>query len=213
VPSNYFFDGVDGTVAEATYEAIRTLESLGAGVADVSIPTPEEANEACRVLIWSEAAAYHRERMDRHPEAYSPDTLEFIRQGAAFSGMDYARARQAARTWHRTIRHVMDATDIDVIVTPLTSTPAPLIAESAAVETTFRLVHQVYPFSLIRLPGLALPCGFAGGLPIGMHIVARDFCDALLLRIGYAYQRVTDWHRRRPPLAVPSDDPGAGARP
>jgi aspartyl-tRNA(Asn)/glutamyl-tRNA(Gln) amidotransferase subunit A len=60
VPGNYFFEGVDPEVARATGAAIRDLESLGATAVDLTIPSPEDAGEACRVLIWSEAAAYHR---------------------------------------------------------------------------------------------------------------------------------------------------------
>jgi aspartyl-tRNA(Asn)/glutamyl-tRNA(Gln) amidotransferase subunit A len=208
VPGNYFFEGVDPEVARATGAAIRDLESLGATAVDLTIPSPEDASEACRVLIWSEAAAYHRGRMEEHPDTYSPDTLEFIKSGSEFRGMDYARARHFARTWHRAVLRLMDAARVDVVVTPVTSIAAPLIAESEAVETTFKLVRQVYPFSLIRWPGLALPCGFVNGLPVGLHVVAPDFSEPLLFRVGYAYQQKTDWHIRRPPIATASR-PGA----
>ena len=39
------------------------------------------------------------------------------------------------------------------------------------------------------------------GLPIGMQFVGRPFDEATVLRVADAYQRLTDWHRRRPPLA------------
>src|SRR5207247_1378270 len=87
-PATIFFEGVDPEVARATGAAIRDLESLGATAVDLTIPSPEDAGEACRVLIWSEAAAYHRGRMEEHPDTYSPDTLEFIKSGSEFRGMD-----------------------------------------------------------------------------------------------------------------------------
>jgi aspartyl-tRNA(Asn)/glutamyl-tRNA(Gln) amidotransferase subunit A len=56
------------------------------------------------------------------------------------------------------------------------------------------------PVNLAGLPGLTLPCGFARGLPIGMQLVGRPFEESTLLRAAAAYEGVTTWHRRRPPL-------------
>jgi aspartyl-tRNA(Asn)/glutamyl-tRNA(Gln) amidotransferase subunit A len=58
------------------------------------------------------------------------------------------------------------------------------------------------PVNLAGLPGLALPCGFTGGLPIGLQLVSRPFDEATLLRAGRAYQQATTWHLRRPPEGV-----------
>ena len=57
------------------------------------------------------------------------------------------------------------------------------------------------PINLVGLPSLALPCGFdSAGLPIGMQLIGRPFEEGQVLRAGRAYERVTDWHTRRPPL-------------
>jgi aspartyl-tRNA(Asn)/glutamyl-tRNA(Gln) amidotransferase subunit A len=66
-------------------------------------------------------------------------------------------------------------------------------------ETRLNLTRFTTPINLVGLPSLALPCGFdANVLPIGMQLIGRPFEEALLLRAGAAYQRVTDWHTRRP---------------
>jgi aspartyl-tRNA(Asn)/glutamyl-tRNA(Gln) amidotransferase subunit A len=53
--------------------------------------------------------------------------------------------------------------------------------------------------NLAGLPALALPCGFDNaGLPIGLQVIGRPFEEATVLRVGYAYEQATDWHRRRP---------------
>jgi aspartyl-tRNA(Asn)/glutamyl-tRNA(Gln) amidotransferase subunit A len=55
--------------------------------------------------------------------------------------------------------------------------------------------------NLTGIPALVLPCGFTAGppvLPIGMQLWAKPFGEAMLFRIGQAYQEVTDWHRRAP---------------
>jgi aspartyl-tRNA(Asn)/glutamyl-tRNA(Gln) amidotransferase subunit A len=52
-------------------------------------------------------------------------------------------------------------------------------------------------------PALALPMGFTdAGLPLSLQLAARPFEEALLVTAGDAYQTVTDWHRRVPPLAA-----------
>ncbi|MFQ5852914.1 MAG: amidase family protein [Candidatus Binatia bacterium] len=58
-------------------------------------------------------------------------------------------------------------------------------------------------FNLTGLPALAIPCGFSTsrpGLPLGLQIVARPFEDELTYAVGHAYESVTDWHKRRPPI-------------
>jgi aspartyl-tRNA(Asn)/glutamyl-tRNA(Gln) amidotransferase subunit A len=49
------------------------------------------------------------------------------------------------------------------------------------------------------MPALSVPCGFsADGLPIGMQIIGRAFDEGTVLRVGHAYQELTDWHTREP---------------
>jgi aspartyl-tRNA(Asn)/glutamyl-tRNA(Gln) amidotransferase subunit A len=54
--------------------------------------------------------------------------------------------------------------------------------------------------NLAGLPALALPCGFANGLPVGLQLVGRPFSENLLLKVGAEFQARTDWHKRRPPV-------------
>jgi aspartyl-tRNA(Asn)/glutamyl-tRNA(Gln) amidotransferase subunit A len=57
------------------------------------------------------------------------------------------------------------------------------------------------PFNITGLPALALPCGFSGsGLPLSLQLSGRPFEETTVLRVGHAYQQVTAWHTRRPPV-------------
>jgi aspartyl-tRNA(Asn)/glutamyl-tRNA(Gln) amidotransferase subunit A len=57
------------------------------------------------------------------------------------------------------------------------------------------------PVNLAGLPGISIPCGLVDGLPVGLQVIAPRFMDARALRIADAYERATEWHRARPPLA------------
>jgi aspartyl-tRNA(Asn)/glutamyl-tRNA(Gln) amidotransferase subunit A len=55
---------------------------------------------------------------------------------------------------------------------------------------------------LAGIGGISIPCGFSSqGLPIGLQLQAPPFEEERLLRGAAMYQRVTDWHSRKPPLS------------
>ena len=55
--------------------------------------------------------------------------------------------------------------------------------------------------SLTGLPALAVPCGFdPDGLPVGMQLIGKPFDEATLFRVGAAYQALTDFHHKAPPI-------------
>ncbi|MDQ7822157.1 MAG: Asp-tRNA(Asn)/Glu-tRNA(Gln) amidotransferase subunit GatA [Candidatus Eremiobacteraeota bacterium] len=68
-------------------------------------------------------------------------------------------------------------------------------------------LSDIYTVSvnLAGLPGLVLPCGFSGGLPVALQLIGKPFDEVTLLRAGTAFQRATDFHLKNPPLgeAVP----------
>jgi aspartyl-tRNA(Asn)/glutamyl-tRNA(Gln) amidotransferase subunit A len=55
------------------------------------------------------------------------------------------------------------------------------------------------PWSCLGLPVTSVPCGFVDGLPIGFSLVGRRGEDATVLEAARTFQRLTDWHERRPP--------------
>jgi aspartyl-tRNA(Asn)/glutamyl-tRNA(Gln) amidotransferase subunit A len=87
-------------------------------------------------------------------------------------------------------------TTVDALVTPTKILVAPRIGEADGID----LSHCAAPFNQAHLPVLSVPCGFGtDGLPVGLQLAGRPLDEAGLLRIGYAYQQATDWHRRHPP--------------
>ena len=52
--------------------------------------------------------------------------------------------------------------------------------------------------NLAGLPGMSVPCGFVGGLPVGLQLIGNYFAEGQLLNVAHRYQQATDWHLRRP---------------
>ena len=65
-----------------------------------------------------------------------------------------------------------------------------------------RLATFMGIWNLTGLPALSVGCGFSdGGLPIGLQIIGKPFDEPMVFKVGDAYQRLTDWHTRRPGIA------------
>jgi aspartyl-tRNA(Asn)/glutamyl-tRNA(Gln) amidotransferase subunit A len=56
--------------------------------------------------------------------------------------------------------------------------------------------------NLAGICGLSLPCGFADGLPIGLQIQGPAFKEESVIRVAYAYEQATPWHRQHPTVDV-----------
>jgi Asp-tRNA(Asn)/Glu-tRNA(Gln) amidotransferase A subunit family amidase len=90
--------------------------------------------------------------------------------------------------------------DVDLLLTPTTPIVAPRIADVGAVGRV--LLHNTSPFNVTGTPAISMPAGFSEeGIPIGVQLSGRLWEEGLVLRAAHAYQQVTDWHKRRPPLS------------
>jgi aspartyl-tRNA(Asn)/glutamyl-tRNA(Gln) amidotransferase subunit A len=89
---------------------------------------------------------------------------------------------------------------VDVILTPVSPTPAFKIGEKADDPLTMYLSDIcTIPCNLAGIPGISVPCGFTSNkLPIGVQFYANLFKDDLLLRVSSAYLSETNWHKHLP---------------
>ncbi|MCS6947606.1 MAG: amidase family protein, partial [Steroidobacteraceae bacterium] len=88
---------------------------------------------------------------------------------------------------------------VDVLAGPTSPTPAFALGAKTADPITMYL-SDIYTIgaNLAGIPALSIPCGFAGGLPVGLQLLGPHFAEARLLNVAHRYQLVTDWHRRVP---------------
>ena len=124
--------------------------------------------------------------------------------GLFISGADYLRALRGRAIYTHKAKELLR--DVDLLAGPMEPVVAPTIgAENLQVDGTAvgaigALTQYARPFNLTGYPALTVPCGFSGGLPIGLQLAGRPFDEATVLNAGYSYQQATDWHTRRPPL-------------
>jgi aspartyl-tRNA(Asn)/glutamyl-tRNA(Gln) amidotransferase subunit A len=197
----YFFDVPDlnAEVRQAVLAAVDRLAAAGGSVTDVSFPHAAVARDAQRVIMFSEAYAYHELDLQQQPEKYGRYTRQQIQQGAFFSAADYVQAQRVRALVKAEAEQAL--ADVDVLITPTMLSVAPTF-EGYDPDAVRRQPTYTGIWNLTGLPALSVCCGFSEiGMPIGMQIVGRAFDEPTVLKVGDAYQVLTDWHTRVPELA------------
>jgi aspartyl-tRNA(Asn)/glutamyl-tRNA(Gln) amidotransferase subunit A len=199
IAEEFFFDGVEPEIDQHVREAAKTFEELGAVITSVTIPRADQASDIANPIIWAEAFAVHQERYLEQSRSFGDDTRLRLGLGERVTGSDFATAFQKMLEWRRELNDVFKL--VDILLSPSAAAGAPRIDDAETVSTTAELVRLHHHWSLAYLPALSIPCGLTrDGLPIGVQLAARPWQEPVLLRAAAAYQRVTDWHRRRAAL-------------
>jgi aspartyl-tRNA(Asn)/glutamyl-tRNA(Gln) amidotransferase subunit A len=89
---------------------------------------------------------------------------------------------------------------VDVIVAPSSPTPPFKLGEKPEPLKMYLSDVLLCPVNLAGVPSLNVPCGFTGGLPVGIQIIGRPFSEGVLFKVGYAYEQATNYYGKRPPL-------------
>ena len=192
------------TVSDAVRGAVEHLRRAGAEIVPVRVPPVDEVLTAWSVLCGGDALAAHAATFPARAADYGPSFRSFLEYATRLSAADYA-ARHAQRLdWSGAFGAVFES--CDVLACPSSFMPAPAIDAldpygefSDAIAPFLRFTA---PFNFSGSPTLSLPCGFTDdGLPHSLQLVGPHGGEALLCRVGHAYQLATDWHRRHPPLS------------
>jgi aspartyl-tRNA(Asn)/glutamyl-tRNA(Gln) amidotransferase subunit A len=205
VPSAFYVDDLDAEVAGALDATIAVFKREGANVVQVELPDQRQLTGASQLVLAVEAAAFHKRWMIERPQDYGAQVLMRLQNGLAIPGVSYLEALR----WRgpALAAYLAAVADVDAMIAPVSPIPAPTIAESDvgngpdAEAVIQRLTRFTRPINYLGLPALSIPTGFTrGGLPVGMQLVGRSFEEAMLLRIGAAFQRATDFHDKVPQL-------------
>jgi aspartyl-tRNA(Asn)/glutamyl-tRNA(Gln) amidotransferase subunit A len=189
-------------VAAAFERAVAVFGSLGAvtEAADPGFSDPEEPFH----VLWYAGAAKTVEQLDAAALArLDPGLAEVAAIGAEYTAVEYLGA-MAVRNDLGTLMGAFHER-YPLLLTPTLPIPAFAagmeVPPGSASRRWTSWTPFTYPFNMTQQPAASVPCGFtADGRPIGLQIVGPRHADDAVLAAAHAYQRATDWHRRRPPL-------------
>jgi aspartyl-tRNA(Asn)/glutamyl-tRNA(Gln) amidotransferase subunit A len=221
VPKEYFVEGMQAEVASAIRAAISKMEELGARADwEVSLPHTRHALAVYYIIAPSEAMANlarydgvkygfsYRKGEDMWDDmektrqyGFGPEVKRRIMLGTyALSAGYYDAYYLKAQKVRTIIRREFDQAfeKFDALVTPTSPTVPFKIGEKVDNPVQMYLSDVcTLPINIAGLPAISIPAGFADGLPIGMQIIGPPFSEETLLRIAYAYEQATEWHKRR----------------
>jgi aspartyl-tRNA(Asn)/glutamyl-tRNA(Gln) amidotransferase subunit A len=223
VPQEYFVPGMQAGTEAAVRGAIKLLTELGAEADEVSLPHTEYAVPVYYMVAPAEASAnlarydgvkygysypqpadvwdaFRKTRQD----GFGPEVKRRIMLGTyALSAGYYDAYYLKAQKVRTLVKADFDAAfeRFDVLITPVSPTVAFRIGEKAD-DPLQMYLSDVFTISanLAGICGVAVPCGFDNGLPIGLQVMGPQLGEEKILRLAYAYEQATDWHKSKPPL-------------
>jgi aspartyl-tRNA(Asn)/glutamyl-tRNA(Gln) amidotransferase subunit A len=150
------------------------------------------ASNAKGSLLNAEGFAIHEDRLNRRAESIDPNVRVFLERGRAMSSADLIRLQRARAQ----LVAAMDvaADQFDVLIMPTAKIVAPLLSEIATPESfgakSAVLAGNTNIVNFLDLCAISLPIPRAGGLPVGLMLVARNGHDRRLLQIAAAVERL-----------------------
>ncbi|NLC76228.1 MAG: Asp-tRNA(Asn)/Glu-tRNA(Gln) amidotransferase subunit GatA [Clostridia bacterium] len=221
VPKEYFGEGLEPEVTVLIKNVLKLLEEGGAHVEEISMPHTECALAAYYMIGTTEVSS-NLARMDgvrfgyRNLGAEDLETM-YVRSrgeglgsaviirtllGHFFSGpgrfQDYYVKGLKLRTL---VKQDFDAAlaNYDLLITPTSPKKAwPLNDQEVEGLQAYRSDICTIPANLAGVPALSLPCGLAGGLPVGVQLIGRPFDEPTIFRAAYALERQLNFPKDRP---------------
>ena len=229
LPKEYLIEGIDSQVKAAIDSAVKQMNSLGAEIIEVSLPTTEYAIAVYYILATAEASAnlarfdgvrygYRTENpkdiLDLYgrtrEEGFGPEVKRRIILGtyvlsSGYYDAYYLRAQKVRELIRQGFARAFEK--VDALVSPTSPVPAFKLGERVADPLQMYLADIfTIAANLAGICGISVPCGFAEvdghRLPIGLQVLGKALDEARILQIAHAYEQSTDWHKARPSIAV-----------
>jgi len=209
IPRAYFYEELDPEIEAAMEAALAVLKKLTTSQRDIEPLATDGSYSSWTgpygAVFTAEAYAYHQDNIEKNPQLYQPATLKRLRVGSDVTATKYIKSRREMEYIRRSVVRVFE--NVDLVVTPTVRIPPFTIADLQVDLDTVRarelaMLHNTRALNLTGLPTISVPCGFTSkGLPLGMQITGRAGDEATVLRLAYAYEQATDWHKRKPDLS------------
>ncbi len=222
VPAEFFAAGLAPDVRAAVDGALKEYRKLGATLVPISLPRTELSIPVYYIIAPAEASS-NLSRFDGvkfgHRARQYADLVDMYQKTRAEGFGDEVKRRIMIGTYvlshgyydayylqAQKIRRMIAADfqqafkQCDVIAGPVAPTVAWKIGEKAD-DPVANYLADIFtlPASLAGLPGMSVPCGpGAGGMPVGLQLIANYLSEARLLNVAHRFQQATDFHLRAP---------------
>jgi len=219
IPKEYYVEGMQSGVSDVMKAARKKLEELGAILEEVSLPHTPYALAVYYIIAPSEASA-NLARYDgvKYGYSYKGNTMWENMEKTRGNGFGaevkrrimlgtYALSAGYYDAWYlkaqkvRTlIRQEFDKVfeKYDALITPTSPTVPFKIGEKKDDPLAMYLSDVcTLPVNIAGVPGISIPAGFVDDLPVGMQIIGKHFSEETLLKVAYAYEQATEWHKKR----------------
>src|SRR6266568_4817602 len=228
LPKEYMIEGVDPVVKSAVMTAVKQLSSLGAEIAEVSLPHTDYAISVYYILATAEASAnlarFDGVRYGHRAENVSSLFDHYARTRAEGFGAEvkrriilgtyvlssgyydayYLRAQKVRELIRQDFVRAFEK--VEALVSPTSPSPAFKLGEKTTDPLQMYLADIfTNAANLAGICGISVPCGFAESengkkLPIGLQILGKALDESRIFQIAHAYEQSTGWHKLRPAI-------------
>ncbi|MEM9601981.1 MAG: Asp-tRNA(Asn)/Glu-tRNA(Gln) amidotransferase subunit GatA [Pseudomonadota bacterium] len=221
LPEEYFSVELDPAIGDRVVAVATELEALGATRVSVSLPHLSLALPAYYVVAPAEASSNlsrfdgvrygHRcddpkDLLDLYTRSRAEGFGEEVKRrilvgtyalSAGYFDAYYVKAQKVRRLIANDFSEAW--THCDLILGPVAPSTAFRLGEKSD-DPVAMYLNDIYTLSanLAGVPGLAMPCGFVDGLPVGAQLLGPHFSESRLLATAHHYQQRTAWHLERP---------------
>ncbi|MAB60316.1 MAG: Asp-tRNA(Asn)/Glu-tRNA(Gln) amidotransferase GatCAB subunit A [Verrucomicrobiales bacterium] len=227
IPKEYFTDGMDSNVSNCINDAIKTLESLGAEIIEISLPHTDYAVSTYYIIATAEASANlarfdsvrygHRAQspndiIDQYKKSRSHGFGQEVKRriilgtyvlSSGYNDAYYVKAQKVRTLIRDDFTRAFDK--VDAIVSPTAPTTACKIGEMSDDPLEMYLADIfTLAANLSGICGVSTPCGFVDTdenkkLPVGLQILGPPMQESKILCISDAYEKATNWlsHKAR----------------
>ncbi len=204
VDRTYTREDVDPEVVAALDEAEAIFTALGARITEVRLPPSKTLTGHWMAICSTELAVAHHSTYPARRDEYGPELAAFLDHGLATSGLELARIAHERLAYSGGLAGVFETVDLLLVPTMTTRVPSLAALEDLGKtpDVLVKMLRYTAPFDFSGSPTITLPNGLdSAGMPLSMQLVGRHLSEDVLARAGHAFQKATDWHTRRPPLA------------
>jgi len=175
-------------VAARVEAALARLDAAGMEVREIDIPGLEEANATLVDILRPEASVIHRDLLAKNAAGYAPGTRAQVEAGFAVPATAYVEAVRRRDRLRAEVEAAFEG--VDALASPAVPFVAPHEDPPISGEGHDDEMLASGFANLTGHPSLSLPCGRAGGLPVGLQLTGALGGDARLLAVAEACETV-----------------------